>query len=133
MADRKRIEDRVSARGSIGDAELLQGRVDLLEQAVDASLLDNEEQSALRGRVRRLEETVGELYELAGVMDSSLKRLMVSRLKLTRALDVAVMNIGELSSLYGEFREDDRYDLYEETAEGESGDRAGKGGRRGGS
>lgn len=80
----------------------LRERVDRLQEAVDVSLdKDSSGQSLLRGRVKRLEEAVGEIYEAQAMMDQSLRVQSLAALKIKRALGDVISDISELVSLSG--------------------------------
>lgn len=77
----------------------LRGRVDRLEEAVDASLAahDNLDKSLIRGRVKRLEEAVSEIHEAQAAMEESLRALSLARLTIKRALGDVVSDLTSLS------------------------------------
>lgn len=79
----------------------LRDRVDQLQEAVDIGLATNDyaAQSLLRGRLQRLEQSVGEIYEAQAMLDQSNRVQALATLKIKRALGDVVSDISELANL----------------------------------
>lgn len=84
-----------------GQRRLL-GQLDRIEEVLcDISSAANEPQghTLLRGRVKRLEESVSDIHEAQATMEQSLRVLSLASLKIKRALADVVVDLGDFTTV----------------------------------
>ena len=83
------------------DGQTLRVQLDRIEETLShiTETTETGGQTLLRGRVKRLEESVSDIHDAQASMEQSLRSLSLASLKIKRALADVVSDLGDLTTL----------------------------------